>query len=286
MPRLAALVLFAAVTGQAAAGATNLDGQGIQDPAETVNQGGPPADASWLPPPELVVIAEKTPVELPNGQMLTLFDHKVGHNRIRYEVDGIEYKPSVGTTVALPGPSFAVLVTCTQWRLPKKHFGRDSAEFEIECIPRPALQAPADTLPHSLAPLTPRRPSESDDIAPSVPPASAAPPRRPAEAPAPYRTQIPAEARELPAPESLILAEKRPFQLPNGELLVLRDHKVGHNQVRYEVEGIEYKPAVGETLVFPGEGFSVHVTCTCWKLLKKHYGEDSAEFLIEAFPAP
>jgi tetratricopeptide (TPR) repeat protein len=246
-----------------------------------------------LPVPLLVRVAEKVPFELPNGQILILFDHKVGHDKIRYEVDGIEYKPHVGATVAFPGPDYMVLVTCTRWKLLKKYYGRDSAEFKIECVSKPALQTPVNLAPHSPTFVAPP-PSFEDEmsppgpeaVAPPLPPACAARPSRPALAQPQYRTQAPVELRALPAPQCVILAEKRPFCLPNGQFLILMDHKVGDDQVRYEVDGIEYKPAVGETLVFSGRSFSVHVTCSRWKLLKKYYGRDSAEFLIESFPTP
>ena len=274
MPLLAALVLLTATNGPIAPGAINVDDQVTQDPSVTVSRDVPPADASWPPPPELVLIAEKVPFELPNGQILMLFDHKVGRNRIRYEVDGTEYKPVVGTTVAFPGPDYVVLVTCTRWKLLKKYYGRDSAEFQIECIPKPGLPAPADIAPRPPTHTAPTTPPQLGAVAP------------PADARPQYRAQAREEPRTLPAPFFVILAEKRPFRLPNGQFFILKDHKVGRDQVRYEVDGIEYKPAVGETLVFPGPGFSVHLTCSRWKLLKKYYGEDSAEFLIELFPAP
>lgn len=286
MPHLAALVLFAAVIGHNAAGATTSNDQGTQNPWGNVNDDVPPADARSLPPSELVIVAEKVPFELPNGQILVLLDHKVGRNRIRYEVDGTEYKPGVGTTVAFPGPNYAVLVTCTQWKLLKKHYGRDSAEFQIECIGEPAQGVPAAVAPGAPTAVPPPMWSELDTAAPPAPSASAVQPPGPKDARPLDRTQAPVEPRALPAPFSVILAENRPFCLPNGQFLILKDHKVSDCQVRYEVDGIEYKPAVGDTLTFPGQRFSVHVTCSRWKLLKKYYGEDSAEFVIELSPAP
>ena len=310
MPSFASLMLFAAAIGQFAPGAGNLNTQGPQTPPVAVNQDTPPANASWLPP-ELVIVAEKVPYELPDGQSLMLLDHKVGHDRIRYAVGGVEYKPRVGEPVALRGPDYVILVTCTRWKLLKKDYGRDSAEFQIECISQLAPPAPADSAPRSPAPVaphvapapTPRPGRQSGErplpprennapapepraAAPTVLPASAAQPPRPAVAQPQSRPQAAGEPQALPGPFSVILAEKRPFRLPNGMFLILKDHKVGHDQVRYEVDGIQYKPAVGETLAFPGPGFDVYVTCTHWKLLKKYYGEDSAEFLIESFPAP
>ncbi|MEW6254112.1 MAG: hypothetical protein AB1716_25975, partial [Planctomycetota bacterium] len=107
MPRLAALFLSSAVISQFAL-AANQDG---------------PAEAAW-PGPERVIIAEKLPFELPNGQMLVLFDHKVGSRRVRYEIDGVEHKPPVGVTLALPGPDHVVLVTCTRGKLLKEDYGQ------------------------------------------------------------------------------------------------------------------------------------------------------------------
>jgi len=283
MPRLAALVLCAALIGPAAPATVNPDDQNTQDPSVTVRD-IPPVEAEWPAPAERILIAEKVPLELPNAQTLVLLDHKSGDHRVRYKVDGIEYKPRVGTTVALPGRDFVVLVTCTRSKLPKKHYGRDSAEFQIECVPRPAPPGPADARPHSPTSEARPLPSESDAVAP--PPASVPQPPRTAVVRPRYRPRPPVEPRALPAPHFVILAEKRPFRLPNGRLLVLKDHKVGDCQVRYEVDGIEYRPAVDETLVFPGRRCFVHVTCTRWKLPKKYFGADSAEFLIESFPAP
>lgn len=130
-------LLFAAVIGQTAPGAINLDVQGTQEPSGSVNHDAPAADESWLLPPELVLIAEKVPCELPNGQILILKDHKVDHNQIRYEVDGMEFKPAVGETLAFPGPGFDVYVTCSRWKLLKKQYGEDSAEFMVESFPAP-----------------------------------------------------------------------------------------------------------------------------------------------------
>ncbi|HVP11400.1 MAG TPA: hypothetical protein VMV94_09475 [Phycisphaerae bacterium] len=117
-----------------------------QGPSATVNQDAPATDANGLPPPQRFIIAEKAPFRLPNGQTLVLFDHKVGHDQVRYKVDGIEYKPHVGETVAFHGANYLVLVTCTRWKLLKKDYGHDSAEFQIECVPTPATQAPADVI--------------------------------------------------------------------------------------------------------------------------------------------
>lgn len=285
MPRLAALVLFTVVIRPATFGTIDPDDQSAQDPSVTVRD-IPPAEAEWPAPPERILIAEKVPLELPNGQTLVLLDHKSGDHRVRYKVDGIEYKPRVGTTVALPGRDFVVLVTCTRSRLPKKLSGRDSAEFQIECVPRPAPPGRTDAGPRSPTSDSRPLPSESDAVAPPAPPASTPQPPGPPVVPPRYRPQPPVEPRALPGPHFVILAEKRPFRLPNGRWLVLKDHKVGDCQIRYEVDGLEYWPAVGETLVFPGPRCFVHVTCTRWKLPKKYFGRDSAEFLIESFPAP
>lgn len=283
MPRLAALAFLAALIVPAAHGTINPDEQGTQAPSVTVRD-LPPAETDWPVPPERILLAEKVPLDLPNGQTLVLLDHKSGDHRVRYKVDGIEYKPRVGTTVALPGRDFVVLVTCTRWKLPKKHYGRDSAEFQIECIPRPTPPGPADTVPRSPTSEAQRMPPEPDAVAPSSPPAYVPQPPRTSVVRPRYRPRPPVEPRALPAPHFVVLAEKWPLRLPNGRLLVLKDHKVGDCQVRYEVDGIEYRPAVGETLVFPGRRCFVHVTCSRWKL--ERHGRDCAEFLIESFPAP
>ncbi|MEW6249952.1 MAG: hypothetical protein AB1716_04840, partial [Planctomycetota bacterium] len=175
-----------------------------------------------------------------------------------------------------------------------------SAEFEIEVLPRALRPAPAGAAPR------PRRPAVPPPAPPPEPQAEEPPPpppeglrapeaeveerglapgsaRRPVVARPQYRASAAAELPAPLAPHFVLAAEKRPFRLPNGQFFVLKDHKVGHNQVRYEVDGVEYKPAVGEPLDFPGGDFFVRVTCTRWKL--EYNDEDSAEFLIECFAA-